>query len=200
LSSGSISTSASDDLPVIAFATPELWERWLAEQHAQSAGVWLKIAKKASGIASVHYAQALDVALCYGWIDGQKGRFDDEYFLQRFTPRKARSKWSQVNRAKAEALIASGAMHPAGRAQVDAAKADGRWEAAYPAQSAASVPEDLQRALDADGAAHAFFLTLSAVNRYAILYRLHHVVKPEARTQRIAAYIEMLAQGRTLHD
>jgi uncharacterized protein YdeI (YjbR/CyaY-like superfamily) len=164
-----------------------------------SAGIWLKIAKKASGIASVDYAQALEVALCYGWIDGQRGRLDDEYFLQRFTPRKVRSKWSQVNRAKAEALIASGAMRPAGLAQVQAAKADGRWEAAYPAQSAASVPADLQRALDADAAAQAFFLTLSAVNRYAILYRLHHVVKAEARAKRIETYVEMLSQGRTLH-
>jgi uncharacterized protein YdeI (YjbR/CyaY-like superfamily) len=199
LSSGSISTSRSDDLPVIAFATAELWDAWLAEQHAQSAGVWLKIAKKASGIASVDYAQALDVALCYGWIDGQKGRFDDVYFVQRFTPRKARSKWSQVNCAKAAALIASRAMRPAGLAQIEAAKADGRWDAAYPAQSAASVPEDLQQALDANEAAQAFFLTLSAVNRYAILYRLHHLNGAQRRAARIATYVEMLADGRTLH-
>jgi uncharacterized protein YdeI (YjbR/CyaY-like superfamily) len=196
---GSISTSPRDDLPVIAFATCERWEAWLAAEHAAAAGVWLKIAKKASGIESVNYAQALDVALCYGWIDGQKGRLDDQFFLQRFTPRKARSKWSQVNCAKATALIERGAMRAAGLAQVEQAKADGRWEAAYPAQSAAAVPEDLRRALEANPAAAAFFATLSSVNRYAILYRLHHVSDPERRAVRIAAYVEMLAEGRTLH-
>jgi uncharacterized protein YdeI (YjbR/CyaY-like superfamily) len=183
----------------LAFATGERWEAWLAAQHATSPGIWLKIAKKASGIESVDYPQALDVALCYGWIDGQKGRFDDQFFLQRFTPRKARSKWSQVNCAKVAALIERGAMRAPGLAEVERAKADGRWEAAYPAQSAATVPEDLQQALDANGAAAASFAGLSSVNRYAILYRLHHVVGAERRAVRIATYVEMLAEGRTLH-
>ena len=136
------------DLPIIPFASRDVWEAWLAEHHATSSGVWLKIAKKGSGIDSVSYAEALDVALCHGWIDGQKGKFDDDYWLQRFTPRKTRSKWSKVNRDKATHLIERGEMKPAGLREVERAKADGRWDAAYEAQSKATVPNDLRRELE----------------------------------------------------
>jgi uncharacterized protein YdeI (YjbR/CyaY-like superfamily) len=166
---------------------------------ATAAGVWLKIAKKDSGIASVDYAQALEVALCWGWIDGQRGRFDERYFLTRFTPRTPKSRWSQRNCAIAEELIATGAMQPLGLAQVELAKADGRWDAAYPSQANATVPEDLQLALDANPAALAFFDTLDRINRYAFLYRLHHLTKPDARAARIVRYVETLARGETLH-
>jgi uncharacterized protein YdeI (YjbR/CyaY-like superfamily) len=168
-------------------------------EHATAAGVWLKIAKKDSGIASVDYAQGLEVALCWGWIDGQRGRFDDRYFLTRFTPRTTKSRWSQRNCTIAEELIATGAMRPPGLAQVELAKADGRWEAAYPSQANATVPDDLQLALDANPAALAFFDTLDSINRYAFLYRLHHVSRPDARSARITRYVEMLARGETLH-
>jgi uncharacterized protein YdeI (YjbR/CyaY-like superfamily) len=197
-SSASISTSPSDDLPVLGFATRELWYAWLADQHTSSSGLWLKIAKKGSGIDSVDYQQALEVALCWGWIDGQRGRFDELHFLTRFTPRKPRSRWSQRNCAIAEALIERRAMQPAGLAAVEQAKGDGRWEQAYPGMRGAGVPEDLERALAANDAAREFFATLDSPNRYAFLYRLHHT--PEARrAERIERYVAMLAAGETLH-
>jgi uncharacterized protein YdeI (YjbR/CyaY-like superfamily) len=161
--------------------------------------VWLKLAKAGTGIASVTYAEALEVALCHGWIDGQKGGFDDEFWLQRFTPRKPRSRWSRINRDKATALIERGEMEPAGLREVDAAKADGRWDAAYEGQRTATVPEDLQRALDANPAAAAFFSTLDGANRYAILYRVQDAKKPETRARRIDKYVAMLAAGEKLH-
>ena len=180
-------------------ATPADWERWLDAYHAGSAGVWLRILTVAARPpGALDHPAALEIAICFGWIDGQRKGLDDRSFLQRFTPRTARSKWSQVNRGKALALIAAGRMRPAGRAQVDAAQADGRWEAAYEPQSRASVPADLQRALDAEPAAGAFFATLTGARRYAFLYRLHHVTGPEARARRIAVYIERLREGRTL--
>jgi uncharacterized protein YdeI (YjbR/CyaY-like superfamily) len=187
------------DLPVIAFASRPDWEAWLAEQPEDSDGLWLKIAKNGTGIATVTYAEALEVALCHGWIDGQKARFDDAYWLQRFTPRKPRSKWSKINREKAEALIGCGAMRPAGLREVERAKADGRWDAAYDGQRAATVPEDLQRALDANDAAREFFATLNSVNRYAILYRIADAKKPETRARRIEKYVAMLSESKTLH-
>ncbi len=162
--------------------------------------MWLKIAKKETGIASVTYAEALDAALCYGWIDGQKGRFDDQYWLQRFTRRKLQSRWSQINRAKATALIEQGAMQPAGQREVDQAQADGRWDAAYAGQRTATVPDDLQQALDQHPAARDFFATLDSANRYAILYRVQDAKKPETRTRRIAEYIAMLSEGRKIHS
>ena len=185
--------------PTLSFASRTEWEAWLAEHHARSRGVWIAIAKKGSGIASVSYAEALDGALAYGWIDGRKEALDGERWLQRFTPRAARSRWSKINREKAEALISRGEMRPAGLAQVERAKADGRWDAAYHGQRTAAVPEDLERALDANPAARAFFATLDSANRYAILYRIHDAKKPETRARRIEKFVAMLAAGETIH-
>jgi uncharacterized protein YdeI (YjbR/CyaY-like superfamily) len=160
--------------------------------------VWLKFAKKAAPVTTVAFAQALEVALCYGWIDGQVSRHDEIYYLQRFTARRPRSKWSQINCAKVTELIKQGRMKPAGQAQIDAAKQDGRWDAAYEPQSRATVPEDFQRELDRNPAAKAFFATLKGSNRYAFLYRLHQVKDPGRRAKRIAGYITTLGEGKTL--
>jgi uncharacterized protein YdeI (YjbR/CyaY-like superfamily) len=187
------------DLPIVSFASREAWEAWLGEAHETSAGVWLKIAKQDSGIASVSYAEALEVALCHGWIDGQKGAFDAQWWLQRFTPRKPRSRWSKINREKAEALIERGEMRPAGLREVEAAKADGRWEAAYAGQRSATVPEDLAAALEANPAARDFFATLDSANRYAIVYRVGDAKRPDTRARRIEQYVAMLARGEKLH-
>jgi uncharacterized protein YdeI (YjbR/CyaY-like superfamily) len=191
--------SPRDGLPIVSFLSPDEWEEWLEDEHATSRGVWLKIARKGTGRLSVSYDEALDVALAHGWIDGQKGRYDDEHWVQRFTPRTPRSRWSKINCARAGALIAAGRMRPAGLAEVERAKADGRWEAAYDGQSTATVPEDLQRALDAHPAARDFFATLSGANRYAILYRVQDAKRPETRARRIAQFVEMLAERRSLH-
>src|ERR671914_2463970 len=145
------------DLPIVPFASRAAWEAWLKEHHAASDGLWLKIAKKGSGIETVSYAEALEAALCYGWIDGQKASFDDRYWLQRFTPRRLRSKWSKVNRQKATELIKRGEMKPAGLREVERAKADGRWASAYDAQSTATVPDDLRRELEKNEVARVFF-------------------------------------------
>jgi uncharacterized protein YdeI (YjbR/CyaY-like superfamily) len=187
------------DLPIVGFATREEWRAWLAADHATSSGVWLKIAKAGSGSEGVSYADALEVALCYGWIDGQKRKLDDDHWLQRFTPRKARSRWSRINRDKATALIERGEMQPAGLRQVEAARADGRWDAAYAGQRTAAVPDDLRRALDADPDAAEFFSTLDSRNRYAILYRVQDAKKPETRARRIDKYVAMLAAGEKLY-
>lgn len=188
----------SDDLALYSAASAAVWEGWLEQHHAASPGVWLKLAKRGSGAKSVTYPQALGVALCFGWIDGQKRGYDERFWLQRFTPRKARSRWSEINRSKATALIEAGQMRPAGLREVEAAQADGRWNAAYAPQSSAAVPEDLQRALDENPAARAFFTTLTGSRRYAFLYRLHNVKTRTAREQRIAGYINRLNAGRTL--
>ena len=188
-----------DDLPVLAFASRSDWEAWLDENHASSDGLWIKIAKKASGIETVTHAEALETALCYGWIDGQRDRFDDTWFLQRFTPRRARSRWSQVNRAKATELIDRGLMRPAGLREVERAKAEGRWDAAYESVSSATVPEDLERELARNPAAREFFETLNSQNRYAILYRLADAKRPETRARRLAQFVEMLNEGRTIY-
>jgi uncharacterized protein YdeI (YjbR/CyaY-like superfamily) len=184
--------------PVISFATVPDCEAWFAEHHADHRGFWLKIGKVGAA-ETVTYAEALEVALCHGWIDGQKRGHDATYWLQRFTPRGPRSKWSQVNRDKAEALIKAGRMRPAGQAQVDAAKADGRWAAAYAGQKSATVPDDLAAALAADPQAKAFFETLTGANRYAILYRVHDAKKPETRAARIAKFVEMCHNHETVH-
>jgi uncharacterized protein YdeI (YjbR/CyaY-like superfamily) len=191
--------SSGRELPTIAFESRDVWHAWLADQHEASAGLWLKIAKKGSGIETVSYADALEVALCYGWIDGQKAAFDDRHWLQRFTPRKRRSRWSKVNREAAERLIEAREMRPAGLREVERARADGRWEAAYDSQSAATVPDDLQRALAANDRAREFFATLNSVNRYAILYRIHDAKRPETRARRIEKYVAMLAEHEKLH-
>jgi uncharacterized protein YdeI (YjbR/CyaY-like superfamily) len=188
----------SDD-PVLPFASREAWEAWLAEQHATADGLWLKLSKKGSGIDSVTRAEALEVALTYGWIDGQARSLDDRYWLQRFTPRRARSKWSKINREAATRLIERGEMKPAGLHEVERAKADGRWEAAYEAQSTATVPEDLQRELDANDTAREFFSTLDSRNRYAILHRIQDAKKPETRARRIEKFVAMLSSGEKIY-
>ncbi len=186
------------DLPIVPFATPAEWQSWL-EQHPDADGIWVKLAKKGSGIPTMTYGDAVEVALCFGWIDGQSRGLDERFHLQRFTPRRARSMWSKLNRARAETLIESGAMRPAGLHEVERAKADGRWEAAYDPPSTAAVPDDLQRALDGDEAARTFFATLDSRNRYAILHRLQGAKKPETRSRRIEQFVTMLAAGAKLH-
>ena len=184
--------------PVISFSTVADCEAWFAEHAAEHRGFWLKIGK-AGAAQTVTYAEALEVALCHGWIDGQKRAYDEAHWLQRFTPRGPRSKWSQINREKAEALITAGRMRPTGQAQVDAAKADGRWAAAYAGQKSATVPDDLAAALAADPEAKAFFETLTGANRYAILYRVQDAKKPETRAARIAKFVEMCRNHETIH-
>jgi uncharacterized protein YdeI (YjbR/CyaY-like superfamily) len=176
---------ADDSVAQIHFASPAAWEKWLDENHGRSDGVWIKMAKKDSGIESVRYPEVLETALCFGWIDGRRQALDGQFFLQRFTPRRARSRWSRINRDKAERLMADGRMRPAGLAEVERARADGRWDAAYEGQKSITVPDDLQRELDARPNAEAFFAQLSSQNRYAILYRLHDAKKPETRARRL---------------
>lgn len=183
----------------MAFRSRLEWERWLEGEHGRSRGVWLRLGKKGSGVESVGYEEALEVALCWGWVDGQLGAWDERWFLRRFTPRSARSRWSARNRLAAEELIARGAMRPAGLAEVERARADGRWDAAYPGQRDAVVPDDFAVALRLNPAAADFFAGLDSANRYAFLYRLHHVTEAQARRERIAEYVEMLALGRGLH-
>ena len=185
-------------LPVASFAGVPDCEAWFAEHGADPRGIWLKIGRTGAA-QTVTYAEALEVALCHGWIDGQKRGYDERHWLQRFTPRGPRSKWSQVNRDKAEALIKAGRMRPAGQAQVDAAKADGRWAAAYAGQRSATVPDDLAAAIAADPEAKAFFETLSGANRYAILYRVNDAKKPETRAARIARFVTMCHEHETIH-
>jgi len=190
----------SGEPAVVSFANQADWRAWLAAHHdARPEGVWLKIAKKGSDVASVDYPQALEVALCYGWIDGQKKGLDETHWLQRFTPRRSRSIWSKVNRAKADALVEAGEMQPAGLAEMEQAKADGRWAAAYDGQRTSAVPDDLAAALAGNAVAREFFATLDSTNRYAILHRLQTAKKPETRARRLAQFVEMLGERRTLH-
>lgn len=190
---------AADDLPTVLFAGPPEFEAWLEENHASSQGLWLKIAKKGAPKPSVTYAEALELALCFGWIDSQKRGFDETHFLQRFTPRRPRGRWSRINRKKAEALIAAEKMRPTGLVEVEAARADGRWEAAYEGQRTAQVPEDLRRELDANPAARDFFAGLDSANRYAIVYRLNDAKKPETRERRLRRFVAMLERGERIH-
>ncbi len=191
--------NADDGLDVLSFPSADAWHGWLGEHHAASPGVWLKIAKKGSGIDSVHYPAALESALCFGWIDGRRRAFDDQYFLQHFTQRRSRSRWSQINRDTAERLIAEGRMQPAGLAEVRRARDDGRWDAAYAGQKTMEVPDDLQRELDGRPDAAEFFAGLTSQNRYAILYRLQDAKKPETRARRLATFVAMLEAGETIH-
>ena len=190
---------ADDDLPKIPFASTPEWEQWLEDNHTSSDGVWIKMAKKGAGIESVRYPEVLESALCFGWIDGRRQALDERYFLQRFTARRPRSRWSRINRDKAERLIGDGRMRPAGLAEVERAKADGRWEAAYEGQKRITVPDDLQGELDARPNAKAFFAELSSQNRYAILYRLQDAKKPETRARRLAKFVAMLEAGESIY-
>ena len=186
------------DLPTKPFASRKQWSDWLARQHNKSTGVWLKLAKKDSGKKSVTYEEALDIALCYGWIDGQKKGFDDKYWLQKFTPRGPKSIWSKINTEKAERLIASGEMKPAGLKAIEAAKEDGRWDAAYASQKNITVPEDFQAALDQNTKARAAFALLKSAERYSFLFRIHHAKKPETRARHIQKFVEMLEMAEKL--
>ncbi len=190
----------ADGRPVIAFRSAEAWDDWLAEHHATVADLWLKLAKKGSDIESVTYAEAIDVALCYGWIDGRKRSLDEQFWLQRFTPRGPRSKWSKINCEKAAALIERGSMLPAGLREVERAKSDGRWDAAYDPQRTVSIPEDLQRELDLDQRARDFFASLDSRNRYSILYRIQDAKRPETRARRIATFVRMLSEHKQIYE
>jgi uncharacterized protein YdeI (YjbR/CyaY-like superfamily) len=191
--------TAMRDLPVIAFKSQEAFELWLGSQPADGRGLWLKIAKKSSGIASISRAEAVDAALCHGWIDGQLDSFDDRHWLIRFTPRQSTSIWSEKNRARALELVALGRMRAAGLSQIERAKKDGRWDKAYAAQSTAEVPDDLLRALSKSKKAKAFFETLDSRNRFAILYRVHNAKKPETRVARIEKFVGMLVRHETIY-
>ncbi|CAA9319913.1 MAG: putative periplasmic membrane protein [uncultured Gemmatimonadetes bacterium] len=192
-----IPAKPAPELPVILFEDPAAWAAWLEEHHADAPGVWLRLAKKDAPIRSLSYAEALDEALCYGWIDSQKKSWDGDSWIQKFTPRGKRSLWSRVNRDKVAAL--AGRMKPAGLREVERAKEDGRWDAAYDSQRNATVPDDFQAALDADPAARDFFATLNGANRYAVLFRIQTAKKPETRARRIETLVAMLARNEKIH-
>ena len=188
------------DMEILSCGSAEEFEAWLGEHHATSKGIWLKLRRKGPGIVALDYAAALEVALCHGWIDGQKGKLDDLHWLQRFTPRRPGGRWSKTNRDKVAALLDQGRMRPAGMAEVERAKADGRWDAAYDGSRTSSVPDDLAAALEANPAAAEFFESLDRRNRFAVLYRVQDAKKAETRARRIEQYVAMLAEGRKLHD
>ena len=185
--------------PIIAFADAVAFRRWLKAHHGMHGGIWIQLAKKASGIPSITYAEALDEALCYGWIDGQKKSHDAQHWLQKFTKRGARSVWSQINIGHIERLTSEGRMQSAGQAAVDAAKADGRWEQAYQSSSNHELPEDFLIAVSKQPKAKVFFDTLNKANRYAIYFRLTTAKKPETRARRFEQLLEMLKRGEKLH-
>jgi uncharacterized protein YdeI (YjbR/CyaY-like superfamily) len=190
---------AKRDLPVLAFKSQQAWHAWLASQAVQSQGLWLKLARKSSGMASVSKAEAIDTALCHGWIDGQLDGLDDKYWLVRFTPRQVSSKWSEKNRDRALQLIESGRMQAAGLKEIERAQKDGRWNAAYASQATAEVPDDLSAALAKNKKARMFFETLDRTNRFSILYRINNAKKPETRVAKIEKFVAMLAAGETIH-
>lgn len=187
------------ELAPTLFKSAKAFEAWLKKNHATSDGLWLKIAKRGSSEPSVTYPEAVEIALCWGWIDGQKKSLDDQHYLQRFTPRRARSVWSKINVEKVQGLIEAGRMQAPGEAQVEAAKADGRWARAYDGARTSTVPEDLQAALEAEPAAKTFFASINASNRYAILWRIQTAARAETRARRIAQLVGMLARGETIH-
>jgi uncharacterized protein YdeI (YjbR/CyaY-like superfamily) len=195
-----MSNSKPGGLPVRLFKDDAAWEEWLAKQHAKSVGLWLRIAKAASNVKTVSYAEALEVALCYGWIDGQKKKFDGATWLQKFTPRGKRSIWSKINREKVERLIESGRMQPAGLEAVNRAKANGQWDSAYDSHRTSAVPDDLQSALDAHPKAKEFFATLNSANRYAILFRIQTAKRAETRAKKIQHFINMLERHEVIHS
>jgi uncharacterized protein YdeI (YjbR/CyaY-like superfamily) len=190
---------SSDKLPLLSFSNPAAFKRWLAAQPLNSQGAWLKFAKKGAAKETLNKSDAIDLALAHGWIDGQLGSVDEFYFKTRFTPRKPKSAWSKINCERVKKLIELGQMTQQGVAQVDAAKADGRWEAAYPSQSTATPHADLQAALDGDPCARRVFDTLDSANRYAIIYRVHQAKTTEKREAKIAELMAMLRRGETIH-
>lgn len=187
------------ELPILLFADQPSWEAWLEQNHAASAGVRLHLAKKQADVVTLTYQEALESALCYGWIDSRKEAYDESTWLQRFTPRGAKSIWSKVNKDKAEALIASGRMQPPGLRAIEAAKQNGQWDKAYESQSRATVPDDLQSELDRNPQAKAFFETLDSQNRYAVLFRVHSAKKAETRAKRIQQFVAMLERGEKIY-
>ncbi|MEO8671749.1 MAG: YdeI/OmpD-associated family protein [Tahibacter sp.] len=187
------------DEPLMLFETSVVWSSWLAKHGSSSKGVWLRLAKKNSGATSVTYAEAVEVALCHGWIDGHKKADDERFWLQRFTPRSTKSIWSKINRGKALVLIEQGKMRAAGLREIQRAKDDGRWEGAYDSPSVASVPDDFQAALDGNRKAKAFFATLDGANRYAMLFRIQNVKKAETRANKILQFVRMLENHETIH-
>lgn len=188
------------DLPTKRFASRSAWEAWLRKNHESAPGLWVELAKKVSGLASVTYSEAVEMALCYGWIDGQNASVDAHWYRQRFTPRRPRSKWSRNNCAAVERLYAEGRLAPAGLRQMEAAKRDGRWEAAYASPRAIDVPDDLREQLEAHPRARRFFEQLDGRNRYAILYRLHDAKRPDTRQRRLKKFVRMLEAGETIHN
>ena len=191
--------TGKDGKPILQLASPQEWEAWLDAEHASSDGVWLKFAKKGSGVTTVVYSEALDIALCYGWIDSQVMTLDERFYLQKFTPRRSRSKWSKINVEKIEALTKAGRMRPAGLEQVELAKADGRWNAAYSSPANMTEPPDLKKALKGNAKAAEFYATLNKSNRFAIIYQLEDAKKPETRERRLAKFIGMLERGEKLY-
>ena len=187
------------DLPVLSFADQAALEEWLEAEHATADGLYVKLAKKGAGVPSVTYAELVEACLVYGWIDGRSNRLDDRFYLQRITPRRARSVWSQKNVEAVEALMEAGRMRPAGLAAVDAARADGRWERAYAGSATITVPDDLAAALAAEPKAQAEFEALDGANRYAVLWRVHTAASEQTRSKRIATIVQMLAEGRRFH-
>lgn len=191
--------SSPTTLPTRLFKTGRDWASWLGANHGESPGVWLQLAKKVAGVQSVSYDEAIEVALCFGWIDGQKQAHDEQYWLQKFTPRSGKSAWSKINKAKALALIEAGKMEPAGLLEVERARKDGRWGAAYDSASTATVPDDFQAALDGNPRAREFFDSLDGRNRYAVLYRIQTVKMAATRERKIAQFVEMLARHEKVH-
>ena len=189
---------AEKDLPTRAFKSRKEWEAWLERNH-ETPGIWLKFAKKSSGIPTVSYQEAVDVALCYGWIDGLMRSLDESFFIQRFTPRTSTSNWSMINRQKAEGFIAEGRMRPSGLRAIEVAKANGRWDKAYEGQREMAVPDDFAKALKKNPKARKFFDTLNSTNRYTVLYRIHDAKKPDTRARRIESFIAMLEEGKKIY-
>jgi uncharacterized protein YdeI (YjbR/CyaY-like superfamily) len=187
-------------LPIRHFEQQEDWADWLTENHGSSLGLWLQLAKKGADVPSVSYEEAIEIALCFGWIDGQKKAHDEQFWLQKFTRRSDKSVWSKINKDKALALIEAGKMKPSGLLEVERAKSDGRWDAAYDSASKAAVPDDFQSALDSNPRARDFFETLDSRNRYAILFRIQTVRKAETRVKKIAQFVQMLTRHEKLHS
>jgi uncharacterized protein YdeI (YjbR/CyaY-like superfamily) len=193
-----VAETTNDTREIVLFKRAKDWSHWLSHNYAASTGVWLRLAKKASELESITYAEALEEALCYGWIDGQKRAHDENSWIQKFTPRRKQSTWSKINRAKVLQLIESGKMQPSGLAEIEAAQTDGRWDMAYDSMKNATVPADLQAALDGNSKASAFFATLKGSNRYAILFRIQTAKKVETRARRIEQFVSMLEKHETI--